>query len=243
MTVPDNRTACENGCTLSVVIPAFNEAESLPELFQEIVAALEPGLGGRRFEYEVILVDDGSTDGTREVCAKLDPLVYARLPYNQGQTAALQRGFELARGEFVAALDADGQNDPADIPRMMERLLDSDLDAVCGWRTRRRDPLGKRIASRGAYALRMLLLGDRTHDSGCTLKVFRRSCLEGLVLTSQQHRFIPALLARRGFKVGEMPVNHRARAHGRTKYGARRMVDGLRDLLAIRHLPEAGENG
>ena len=230
-----------NPTALSVVIPAYNEAESLPSLHAEIVAACEHGLDGTPLDFEIIIVDDGSTDDTTQVCAGLSPLRYIHLEHNSGQTAALNRGLHEARGQFVAALDGDGQNDPADIPGMLAYLkAHEELDCVCGWRVRRQDKLSRRIASQGAYLLRQLVLHDGVHDSGCTLKVFRRACLEGLELTSDQHRFIPALLIAHGYRVGEMPVNHRPRTHGTSKYGPGRMANGLRDLFAIRAFVRKG---
>ena len=229
-------SGCADGGSIliSVVIPAFNESESLESLHAECVAACERCISETPSNFEIIVVDDGSTDETPEVCAGLSPLRYVRLDKNLGQSAALDRGFAVAQGTYVAALDADGQNDPADIPALLAYLEASGLDCVCGWRVHRHDPLGKRIASRGAYVLRQLLVRDGIHDSGCTLKVFRRECLERLRLADGQHRFIPALLKSKGFSVGEVPVNHRPRLHGTSKYGPSRMRDGLRDLIALR---------
>ena len=221
---------------LSVVIPALNEGESLAELHREVIDACErcreadPAHRG----YEVIIVDDGSTDDTPDACASLSPLRYIRHEHNLGQTAALDRGIHESRGTYIATLDGDGQNDPADIPTMLSLLVESDLDCVCGWRVNRKDALAKRIASRGAYVLRQLLVRDRIHDSGCTLKVFRRACFDGIHLQGGQHRFIPAILKAHGYSVGEVPVNHRMRTHGVSKYDASRFAEGLRDLIAIR---------
>ena len=187
--------------------------------------------------YEVILVDDGSSDGTREACESLEPLRYIRHEQTLGQSAALERGFREARGTYVVSLDGDGQNDPADIPVLLGHLVEHGLDCVCGWRVHRNDPLGKRVASRGAYILRQAIVRDGIHDSGCTLKAFRRECLEGLPLEDGWHRFIPALLKQRGYSVGEIPVNHRPRLHGRSKDGPSRMAKGLRDLIAIGATP------
>lgn len=229
-----------DGPLLSVVIPALDEAESLPSLHGEVVEACLSYLeevGSPLDSYEVILVDDGSSDGTREACESLEPLRYIRHEQTLGQSAALERGFREARGTYVVSLDGDGQNDPADIPALLGHLVEHGLDCVCGWRVHRNDPLGKRVASRGAYILRQAIVRDGIHDSGCTLKAFRRECLEGLPLEDGQHRFIPALLKRRGYSVGEVPVNHRPRLHGRSKYGPSRMAKGLRDLIAIGATP------
>ena len=218
---------------LSIVIPAYNEAESLPELHREIVSVCETGFDGP-VPYEILLVDDGSTDGTEAVCRGLHPLKVLRSKENRGQTAALDAGFHAARGRYIAALDADGQNDPAEIPAMLRYLEEQQLDAVCGWRKDRQDPLGKRFLSRGAWLLRQLVLHDGIHDSGCTLKVFRRECFENLHLTRGQHRFIPALLQMRGFSVGELSVRHRPRTAGKSKYRFTRVFRGLFDMAKIR---------
>lgn len=227
---------------LSIVIPSFNEELNIAKLYREIVKMCnDEQHTGMPFEWEIVIVDDGSEDGTREVCASLHPLRYIRLARNYGQTAALDCGFKAARGEYIAALDGDGQNDPADIPAMLRYLQDHDLDMVCGWRKKRRDPFGKRVASRGAYLLRQKMLHDGIHDSGCTLKVYRRDCLEDLDLRADQHRFIPAILKARGYRVGEVEVHHRPRLHGKSKYNRKRFTRGLRDLVEIRLEQNAGD--
>lgn len=220
---------------VSIVVPLYNEEGSARSLHEEIVKMCGSPSGFRvPADWEIIFVDDGSTDRTPEICRELEPLKYIRLDPNQGQTAALDRGFKEAQGDYIAALDGDGQNDPADIPRMLQYLIDNDLDAVSGWRRTRHDSFSKKTASRGAYLLRQILVRDGIHDSGCTLKVYRRECFDGLTLVKDQHRFIPAILKMRGFRVGEMEVNHRPRTSGVSKYNYKRYFNGLRDLLAIR---------
>jgi len=220
-------------CDLSVVIPAFNEAESLAPL----VRAVHEALDGSSLSWELVVVDDGSTDATRAVLGSLlasDPrLAVVRLRRNSGQTAALDAGLRQARGGTVATMDADLQNDPADIPRLLTLLGQGEVDVVCGWRRHRRDGLSKRLASRIGNLLRRLLTRERIHDSGCTLRAYRRECLEGLELYGDMHRFIPAVLALRGFRVGEIEVNHHPRRCGRSKYGSWRLVRGFLDLLVV----------
>jgi len=186
---------------------------------------------------EFLFVDDGSTDGTSEELKRAEEadgrVRVARFKRNLGQTAALAAGFHLAKGAAVVTLDGDLQNDPADIPRLVEML--ADWDAVCGIRLRRQDGRWKRFSSRVANGFRNWVTGDDIVDTGCTLKAFRRECLEGLELYQGMHRFIPTLIRVRGFRVTQVPVNHRPRVHGKTKYGTwGRMVKGLADVYAVR---------
>ncbi len=219
--------------SLSVVVPVFNEEGSIVQLHREIREVCEKGMNGEPFDYEIIFVDDGSADKTPEICKELYPLKYIRFRKNFGQTAALDCGFKAAKGEYVVAMDADGQNDPADIPRLLEYLISRKLDVVSGWRVNRMDSGGKRFVSRTANFLRFLLIHDGIHDSGCTLKAYRQECLEGLDLYSEQHRFIPAILKIRGYTIGELPVNHRPRNTGRSKYNISRAWKGFFDMLAV----------
>ncbi|MDO5132529.1 MAG: glycosyltransferase family 2 protein [Eubacteriales bacterium] len=223
----------ERSIPLSVVIPVYNEADNIKDLFHEILEVCERGMDGVPFDYEIIIVDDGSSDRTEEVCRTLAPLTYIRFRRNYGQTAAMDCGFKHAAKEFVAALDGDGQNDPSDIPDMIRYLLVNDLDVVSGWRRDRQDPPGKRAASRAANQLRHRVIHDGINDSGCTLKIYRRSCLQGLDLYGEQHRFIPALLKIRGASIGEMEVHHRRRRSGKSKYGISRIFKGTLDLLSV----------
>jgi glycosyltransferase involved in cell wall biosynthesis len=218
---------------LSVVIPAYNEAPNVEPGYRELLEVLEPL--GRPFE--VIVVDDGSTDRTFGVLARIadaDPrLRVLRFKRNAGQTAALLAGFRAARGDVVVTLDADLQNDPRDIPALLAAL--PGCDAVCGWRVDRHDPWSKRIASRIANAVRRRLTGDGVHDTGCMLKAFRREALTRLPPFRNMHRFLPALLQQEGFRVVEVPVRHRPRRAGQSKYGNwGRLWAGLADLWAVR---------
>jgi glycosyltransferase involved in cell wall biosynthesis len=227
--------AAESGGTLalSVVIPAYNERTNVEPCYQELVDVLERH--GQSFE--VLFVDDGSTDGTdvalRELAAK-DPRVRVlRFRRNAGQTAALHAGFQSARGAVVVTMDADLQNDPHDIPKLLAAL--PGRDAVCGWRVDRRDPWTKKIASRIANRVRDRFTRDGVHDTGCTLKAFRREAVQRLHLFRGMHRFLPALLQMEGLRVTEVPVSHRPRRSGVSKYGNwGRLWAGLADLFAVR---------
>jgi glycosyltransferase involved in cell wall biosynthesis len=220
---------------LSLVVPVFNEEESLPLLWPEIRAALDPtGLG-----YEVIFVDDGSQDRSAEIIREFresDPRArMIRLKANAGETAATDAGFKAVRGSIVVVMDADLQNDPRDIPAMLAHL--DRWDAVTGWRVNRAagDSWVRRLSSRIANGIRNGLSDETIRDSGCTFRAFRRECLRDLVLYKGFHRFIPTLLKMQGFRVLEVPVNHRPRRFGQSKYGiGNRAVRAFVDLLVVR---------
>lgn len=220
---------------LSVVIPVFNEEANLEPLWRE----LRPVLEGLALSFEVVFVDDGSQDRSADVIRgfrEQDPRVrLVRLKGNAGETAATDAGFRAARGRWVVTMDADLQNDPADIPRLLAHL--DQWDAVTGWRVHRDagDRWARRVASRVANTIRNWLSEESIQDSGCTFRAFRRECLRGLVLYRGFHRFIPTLLRMRGFRVLELPVNHRPRRFGRSKYGVfDRALEALADLLVVR---------
>jgi glycosyltransferase involved in cell wall biosynthesis len=219
---------------LSLVVPAYNEAENLPELVAEIRAALEPtGLG-----WELLVVDDGSTDATPAVLAGLaasEPrLRTLRHRRNAGQSAALAAGFRAARGNLVATLDADLQNDPADLPRLLAEL-ERGFDAVSGVRVDRRDDWVRRASSRIANAVRNWATDERITDVGCSLKVYRAEFLRDLPMFTGMHRFLPTLVRWNGARVTEVPVRHRPRRHGTGKYGiGNRLFRALADLMAVR---------
>jgi glycosyltransferase involved in cell wall biosynthesis len=219
---------------VSVVVPVRNEEENIPALAAEIAAALERV--GR--PWECLWVNDGSTDGTQAV---LDRLARAQprhrvicLDGNFGQSAALAAGFARARGPVVCTLDGDGQNDPADLPGLLERLGAGDVDMVNGIRQLRRDTWTRRAGSRIANGFRNLLTGERVRDVGCSIRAFRREGVEGLPLFKGMHRFLPTLVRMKGFRITEMPVRHRPRTRGRTKYGiSNRLWVGLADTFAV----------
>ena len=219
--------------SLSVVIPAYNEAENVHPLVERLSAALADWTA----PIEFLFVDDGSTDQTRELLERArqsDPRVrIARLRRHLGQTAAMAAGFRLARGRVIVTLDADLQNDPAEIPRLVAML--ADWDAVCGVRVRRQDSAWKRLSSRIGNGFRNWATGDNIVDTGCTLKAYRRECLENLELYDGLHRFLPTLLKMRGWRVTQVPVSHHPRLAGKTKYGTwGRLVKGLGDVWAVR---------
>jgi glycosyltransferase involved in cell wall biosynthesis len=216
---------------LSLVVPAHDERGNLVALHRRVREVLEER------DWELVLVDDGSHDGSPEVMRCLveeDPRVHAvLLEQRHGQTTALCAGVLASRGEVVATLDADLQNDPADLPAMLA-LLD-EWDAVVGFRRERRDSAWRRVSSRLANAVRNALSGDRIVDTGCSLKVFRRDALLSVPWFEGMHRFLPTLLRYQGFRVLEHPVSHRAREWGRSKYGTfDRALRALHDLLAVR---------
>jgi glycosyltransferase involved in cell wall biosynthesis len=221
--------------TLSIVIPVFNEEENIPLLADEIRRALEP----QGIAYEVIAVDDGSTDGSwsrLEAVRAADPRwILVALRRNFGQTAALSAGFDHARGEVIVPLDGDLQNDPADIPRLL--ALAAEYDIVSGWRKNRQDRLlSRRLPSLLANWLISKVTGIRLHDYGCTLKAYRREVVEHLHLYGEMHRFIPAIASWMGITIVEVETHHRPRRFGRSKYGITRTVRVVLDLITVKFL-------
>ncbi|MFA6512077.1 MAG: glycosyltransferase family 2 protein [Patescibacteria group bacterium] len=212
----------------SVVIPVHNEEENVIPLHQELLEVLQH-LGKA---FEIIFIDDGSTDGTFGRLQSLHPVKIIRFRKNFGQTAAMDAGFRAARGNVIITLDGDRQNDPHDIPALLSKL-DEGYEVVSGWRWQRKDTHMKHFVSRGANVLRGLLIKDQIHDSGCSLKVYRKECFENLNLFGEMHRFIPAILGWQGFKVGELKVSHRPRIAGKTKYGWKRIVKGFVDMISV----------
>ena len=214
---------------ISVVVPIYNEEGNVVELHKEIMAACREN--GYRFE--IIFIDDGSTDKTAEICKTLRPLKLIRMRKNFGQTAAMDAGIKASQSAYIVTMDGDLQNDPKDIPPMVEYLEKNNLDVVSGWRKNRKDTLLKRFTSRGANFLRHLIVHDGIHDSGCSLKVYRRECFDRMNLYGEQHRFIPAILKIKGFTVGEVVVNHRPRTSGKTKYNWKRTIKGFVDMVSV----------
>jgi glycosyltransferase involved in cell wall biosynthesis len=217
---------------ISVVVPVHNEERSVALLLDELGSALE----GADVSWEAVFVDDGSTDGTFSALTRLhaaaDNVRVVRLRRNFGKSAALQAGFEAAQGEVVITIDGDLQDDPAEIPRLLAKLEEG-FDLVSGWKVKRRDPLSRRVPSRIFNGVTGRVSGLRLHDLNCGLKVYRAEVVQGLRIYGELHRFIPVLAHYRGFRVAEIPVNHRPREHGRSRYGMERYVRGFLDLLTV----------
>ena len=217
---------------ISIVIPLHNEERSVALLYEELQAALEP----LAEEWEAVFVDDGSVDGSFAALTRLhdgnENVRVVRLRRNFGKAAALAAGFGQARGETVVTIDADLQDDPAEIPRLLVKLEEG-FDLVSGWKTRRRDPLRRRVLSRIFNWVTGRVSGLRLHDMNCGLKAYRAEVVRGMPLYGELHRFIPVLAQYRGFRVAELPVNHRPREHGRSRYGVERYVRGFLDLLTV----------
>lgn len=215
---------------ISVVITLYNEEGNVKPLLQSIAAAL------REFDYEIILVDDGSTDGTvREILDNITPQIkLIRLKANYGQTAAMAAGIEQAKGKYIVTMDGDLQNDPRDIPSMLSRLISGDWDVVAGYRKNRQDGmLLRKIPSKIANALIRQLTGVHISDYGCTLKVFKKDIAKNLGLYGELHRFIPVLAVMQGGRITEMPVAHHPRVHGQSKYGLGRTFKVISDLMLM----------
>jgi glycosyltransferase involved in cell wall biosynthesis len=216
----------------SIIVPVYNERDNLLALSEEIASVFRQ----LPYEYEVIFIDDGSTDGSldllRDICDKNRQVKVIRLRRNSGQSAALKAGFDFATGDYIVSMDGDLQNDPGDIPGLIEAIA-RDYDVVCGWRAGRKDPLLKKVSSAFSNRLRKLLLGDSVHDYGCTHRIYRKSSLENIELRGDMHRYLPAIMAINGDRVGEIKVGHRSRRFGKTKYNWTRLFKGLSDLLLI----------
>jgi glycosyltransferase involved in cell wall biosynthesis len=217
---------------ISVVVPVHDEERSVALLYEELRAALEP----LDTPWEAIFVDDGSTDGTFSALTRLHSAAgnvrVVRLRRNFGKAAALVAGFDQARGEIVVTIDGDLQDDPAEIPRLLAKL-DEGFDLVSGWKAHRRDRLSRRLLSRVFNAVTSRFSGVRLHDMNCGLKAYRAEVVHGLRLYGELHRFIPVLAHYRGYRIAELPVNHRPREHGRSRYGIERYLRGFLDLLTV----------
>jgi len=220
----------------SIVVPIYNEEDNISELYRAITSALD----GTDTNYEIIMVDDGSADGSfsalRTIAAQDQRVKVIRFRRNFGQTAAMSAGFDSAAGDIIIPMDGDLQNDPADIPRLIAKLHEG-YDVVSGWRSDRKDTfITRKIPSILANALISWLTGVHLHDYGCTLKAYRREVLDGINLYGEMHRFVPALASQVGAKVAEIPVNHRPRLHGTSKYGISRTLRVILDLMTVKFL-------
>ena len=214
---------------ISIVIPVYNEVENIAKLHEEIVGVCRK----QNYDFEIIIIDDGSSDGTIKILKALSPIKIIQFRKNFGQTAAFDAGIKASTKEYVVTMDGDGQNDPNDIPALIDHIRNNELDVVSGWRKNRKDKFFKRFVSRGANYLRSILIHDGINDSGCSLKIYKRECFQTVSLYGEMHRFIPALLKIKGFKIGEIVVNHRARTAGKTKYNWQRTVKGFVDMISV----------
>ena len=221
-----------NAPYLSIVIPVLNERGSLPQLYDELTDILL----NLPHSYEIVFVDDGSTDGSVELCRELvaaDPAVLlVELRRRFGKATALQAGFKHARGEIIFTMDADLQDDPKEIPRFLE-ALDEGYDLVSGWKENRKDPLGKTIPSKFFNYVTSTVSGLKLRDFNCGFKAYRREVVEGLEIYGELYRYIPVMVHAKGYRVGEVPVFHRARQFGESKYGLERFLRGFFDLFTI----------
>lgn len=214
---------------ISVVVPVFNEEGNVRELHKEILEVCKK----ENYKFEIIFVDDGSKDKTPEICKGLKPLKYIRMRKNFGQTAAMDAGIKASQYDYIVTMDGDRQNDPADIPKLVNYLEENNLDIVSGWRKNRKDTVMKKFTSRVANFLRGIIVKDHIHDSGCSLKIYKKECFDHINLYGEMHRFIPALLKIKGFEVGEVVVNHRPRTAGVTKYNWKRTIKGFVDMISL----------
>lgn len=213
---------------ISVVVPLYDEEGNVKELHRRILQACQEM--GKPFE--IIFIDDGSKDKTVKNCEGLSPLTLIKFRRNFGQTASFDAGVKQAKGEIIVMMDGDLQNDPADIKLLLAKIEEG-YDVVSGWRWKRKDSLSKKVFSRTANLLRKILIQDKIHDSGCSLKAYRRSCFEDIDLFGEMHRFIPALLELQGYSVGEVKVSHHPRTSGVTKYNWKRAMKGFVDMISI----------
>ena len=216
---------------ISVIIPAFNEIGSLPELMDQLRKALHIYK-----KWEILFVDDGSTDGSTEflndLSRKDENVTLIQFHRNYGKSVALAEGFKRAKGEFLITMDADLQDDPAEIPNLMKKLEEG-FDLVSGWKKKRKDPISKRFPSKIFNYVTRIMTGVKIHDFNCGLKIYRKEVIKTLDLYGGRHRYIPALAGHNKFRISEIQVNHRPRMHGVTKYGGSRLFHGFFDLISI----------
>jgi Glycosyltransferases involved in cell wall biogenesis len=219
--------------TISIVIPVYNEEETIKELHTKLSTVL-PAITE---QYEILFVDDGSTDNSFAILKELNKedkkVKVIKFRRNFGQSAALSAGFDCSKGDVIVTMDADLQNDPGDIPKLLDTLEHGDYDVVCGWRFNRADPVLKKSFSWIANWVRRRFTAEDIHDSGCTLRAYKRACIADLELCGEMHRYIPALLLWKGYKIGEIKVKHLKRKYGKTKYSWKRIIKGFLDLIVV----------
>lgn len=222
--------------SLSVVVPVHNEEENIPSLYQRLTEVLEAGPTSYRANYEILLIDDGSTDNSFQVCAEIHRqdlrVRVVQFRRNFGKTAALHAGFSLARGARLVTIDADMQEDPGDMFRLLEQI-DAGYDLVSAWRKQRNDPPSKTLPSRVFNAVVARMTGVHLHDFNCGFKAYSHAVVEDLQIYGEQHRFIPVLAKQRGFRVTEVSVAHQRRRFGKSKFGTKRLVSGYLDFIQV----------
>lgn len=218
--------------SISIVIPTYNEEGNIDQLYSELKVVLD----GMSMEYEILFVDDGSTDDTliklKTLLSKGNKLKIIRLRSNFGQSIAMGVGMQNAKGEIIITMDADLQNDPSDIPKLIDKIRQG-YDVVSGWRANRHDPISKKIPSKISNWIARKLIGIQIHDFGCTLKAYRKEAISNIMLYGENHRYIPAALASEGYSITEIKVNHRHRHAGKSKYGISRLIRGGLDLVNL----------
>jgi glycosyltransferase involved in cell wall biosynthesis len=218
---------------ISIVVPVYNEEENLKELHTKLINII-PSITEN---YEIIFVDDASTDNSfgilKEINKEDKKVKVIKFRRNFGQSAAISAGFDYSKGDVIITMDGDLQNDPEDMPKLLEKLEKEDYDVVCGWRFDRADSMLKKAFSRMANRLRRRFTAEDIHDSGCTLRAYNKECLDDLELYGEMHRYIPALLLWKGYKIGEVKVRHHKRMYGKTKYTWKRVVKGFLDLTVV----------
>jgi glycosyltransferase involved in cell wall biosynthesis len=216
---------------ISIVIPAYNEEKNIQELYAKLIKVLK-----QKKSYEIIFVDDGSTDNTFQELLKLNKkdnnVKIIKFRKNFGQSAAWDAGFRNAKGSIILTMDSDLQNDPEDIPRLIEKIEEG-YDVVSGWRHNRKDNVSKRLFSSLSRFFRRRIIDDKIHDSGCSLKAYKKECMQELEMQGEMHRYIIEILALKGYKIGEVKVNHLPRKYGKTKYNFIRLPKGFLDLMVV----------
>ena len=220
----------KNNKLISVIIPLYNEEESIETLYSELLSNL------KGYEFEIIFINDGSFDNSSNIIKniiKTDKIHLIELYKNYGKSAALSEGFEYCKGDYIITLDADLQDDPAEIPKLIQALNTSNFDIISGWKKDRKDPLSKRFPSKIFNIITRLLSGIKIHDFNCGLKIYKRKVVKSIEVYGGMHRYIPVIAKQRGFITSEKLVNHRSRKFGETKYGGSRFLHGFFDLLTI----------
>lgn len=218
---------------ISIIIPFYNEEENIEPLYVQLSSVLS----GLNRDFEIVFVDDGSTDDTfrnmLKVREKDNRVKIIKFRKNFGQSAALKAGFDQVKGNVVISMDGDLQNDPTDMPKLIDKIENEDYDVACGWRADRNDPLQKKILSKIANFIRQNITREFIHDSGCTFRAYKNECVKDLELYGEIHRYIPAMLFWKGYKIGEVKVQHHSRKYGDTKYNWQRLLKGFLDLIVI----------